>query len=246
MMQHTKLPFRLWFIAIYFISQSKKSISSLALKRHLGVSYDTAWLLHQKIMHALKQADDQQLLQGIIQVDDGYLGGKRSGARGRGAKRKQPFITALSYKNGKPDQLKLSVIKSFSHKDVAKWRDKNVSPFSSIFSDALLAFTALKSKKIHHISINISKHPHERDNTFMMINTIMGNLKRYLLGMHHAIRAHRLGRYLSTFAWRFNHRYNLEHAFNDALLMVFNQPSYKRSDFQAELYWQHTINQGKI
>ncbi len=69
----------------------------------------------------------------------------------------------------------------------------------------------------------------------MMINTIMGNLKRYLLGMHHAVSAHRIGRYLSAFSWRFNYRCNLEHAFNDALLMVFNQSPYKRSDFQAEV-----------
>ncbi len=30
--------------------------SYLAIWQHLCVSYDTAWLLHQKIMHALKQA----------------------------------------------------------------------------------------------------------------------------------------------------------------------------------------------
>lgn len=107
-MQDTKLSFCAWFLAIYLISQSKKSISSLALKRFLGVHCKTAWGMQQKIMHAFQTSDDVNALQGIIPIDDGYLGGKRSGVRGRGAKGKQAFITALTIKNGKPDQLKLS------------------------------------------------------------------------------------------------------------------------------------------
>ena len=45
----------------------------------------------------------------------------------------------------------------------------------------------------------------------------MGNLKCYLLGMHHAIRVDNLARYLAAFAWRFNHRYDLKQAFRDGL-----------------------------
>ena len=37
----------------------------------------------------------------------------------------------------------------------------------------------------------------------------MRNLKRYLSGIHHAIR---VARYLTAFAWRFNHRYDLKQA----------------------------------
>lgn len=53
LMEHTKLPLRLWFLAIYLISQAKTGLSSLALKRQLGVSYPTAWALHHKINHAM-------------------------------------------------------------------------------------------------------------------------------------------------------------------------------------------------
>ena len=76
--------------------------------RHLGVTYPTACLLHQKITEAMSQQEQTNLLQGIIHVDDGYLGGRQSGVRGRGASGKIPFITALSFRNNKPHQLKLS------------------------------------------------------------------------------------------------------------------------------------------
>lgn len=41
-MEHTKLPLVTWFLAIYLISQAETGLSSLALKRQLGVSYLTA------------------------------------------------------------------------------------------------------------------------------------------------------------------------------------------------------------
>lgn len=36
---------------------------------------------------------------------------------------------------------------------------------------------------------------------FQAINTIMGNLKRYLLGIHHAIWVDNIIRYLAAFSW---------------------------------------------
>ena len=48
-MADTKLPLPTWFLAIYLISQAKIGIASLEFKRQLGVSYPTAWLMHQKI-----------------------------------------------------------------------------------------------------------------------------------------------------------------------------------------------------
>ena len=38
----TKLPLTTWFLAIYLITQAKTGLSALALKRELGVSYNTS------------------------------------------------------------------------------------------------------------------------------------------------------------------------------------------------------------
>jgi hypothetical protein len=57
--QGTNLPLTVWFLAIYFISQAKTGLSALALKRHLGVSYPTAWL-----MQAMAEREDHYLLSG--------------------------------------------------------------------------------------------------------------------------------------------------------------------------------------
>ena len=50
--QGTKLPLRKWFLAMYLITQHKKSISSLQLSRDLGVNYKTAWSIkHLSLIH---------------------------------------------------------------------------------------------------------------------------------------------------------------------------------------------------
>jgi len=40
--------------------QAKTGISSLVLSRYLGVNYDTAWLLHNKILRAMTADDSNQ------------------------------------------------------------------------------------------------------------------------------------------------------------------------------------------
>jgi len=49
-MQAAKLPLAIWFLAFVLIGQAKPGISSPELSRHLGVIYDAARLLHNKIL----------------------------------------------------------------------------------------------------------------------------------------------------------------------------------------------------
>jgi len=53
--QATHLTLTIWFLAIYLISQAKTGLSALALKRQLGVSYPTTWLIQHKLMQAMAE-----------------------------------------------------------------------------------------------------------------------------------------------------------------------------------------------
>jgi hypothetical protein len=53
--EQTKLPLTTWFLAIHLITQAKTGLSALALKRQLGVSYNTAWSMKHKIMQVIPQ-----------------------------------------------------------------------------------------------------------------------------------------------------------------------------------------------
>jgi hypothetical protein len=58
--EQTKLPLTKWFLAIYLITQSKTGLSALALKREIGISYNTAWSVKHKIMQVMKERDDSK------------------------------------------------------------------------------------------------------------------------------------------------------------------------------------------
>ncbi len=50
-----KLPLPKWFLAMHLITQSRNNVSALELKRHMGVSYPTSWLVKHKIMEVMRQ-----------------------------------------------------------------------------------------------------------------------------------------------------------------------------------------------
>src|SRR5215211_2672184 len=73
----SKLPLWKWFLAVYMMAESKKGVSANQLKRMLGVSYKTAWYLCHRIRSTMKD-DGAELLRGIVEADETYIGGKRS------------------------------------------------------------------------------------------------------------------------------------------------------------------------
>ena len=98
----TQIPLQKWFLAIGLMVPAKKSLSSCQLARDLEMNQKTAWYMQQRIRAAM--ANDQgKLLQGIIEADETYLGGKprhkdKNNKRGRGACGKTSVVGAVERK----------------------------------------------------------------------------------------------------------------------------------------------------
>lgn len=208
----TKLPLTIWFLAIYLISQAKTGLSALALKRHLGVSYPTAWLIHHKLMQAMAEREDRYVLEGQVQVDDAYLGGERSGGKaGRGSENKVPFVAAVSLTaDGHPSRTKLTLVPGFTRTAIAQWAQDNLAPGSTVFSDGLACFSAVTDAGCTHQPTVVGGRKPKQLPEFQCINTVLGNLKTSLSGSYHAFAFRKYGaRYLAAFTYRFNRRFDL-------------------------------------
>jgi len=210
--QGTKLPLTIWFLAIYLISQAKTGLSALALKRQVGVSYPTAWLIHHKLMQVMGDRESRYVLAGNVQVDDAYLGGERSGGKvGRGSENKVPFIGAVSLtEEGHPLRVRLTQVPGFTLTAVAIWAKTHLAPNSAVFSDGLACFGAVTEAGCsHHPTVMAGRKPKDAPE-FKWINTILGNLKTSLSGCYHAFDFHKYAaRYLAAFCYRFNRRFDL-------------------------------------
>lgn len=83
--EKTKIPLQKWFLGIAIILNAKKSISSYQLSRDLDLNQKSAWYMGMRIREAM--ADDGDLLTGILEADESYIGGKpRKGNRRDGDK----------------------------------------------------------------------------------------------------------------------------------------------------------------
>ncbi len=103
--ENTNKPLRQWFKVVHLMLTSKKGISALQIKRHMGFgSYETAWSMCHKIRAALVEPETK--LGGIVEVDETFIGGKdknkHAWQRGFGGKHapstKVPVIGAVRRK----------------------------------------------------------------------------------------------------------------------------------------------------
>ena len=210
--QGSKLALSVWFLAIYLISQAKTGLSALALKRHLGVSYPTAWLMHHKLMLAMAAREDGYVLCGDVPVDDAYLGCERTGGKaGRGSENKGPFVAAVSLTDaGHPLRVKLNLVPGFTLNAIADWAQRHLAPGSAVSSNGLARFSAVTWAGCSHEAIVVGGRKPKDVPEFLWINTVLGNLKTSLKGAYHSFAFRKYAtRYLSAFAYRFNRRFDL-------------------------------------
>ena len=209
----TKLPLTLWFAAIHLIVTAKNGISSVELGRRLGVKQPTAWAVKHKIMAVMARREEETALSGRVEMDDAYLGGVRSGGkRGRGAAGKTPFVAAVSTSpEGRPRKLKLVPVKGFRKREIARGAKHWLAPGAAVVTDGLGCWSALNEIACSHQAIRTgSGRQAARMAPFKWVNTMLGNIKCAITGTYRQLGPDHAGRYLASFAWRYNRRYQLQ------------------------------------
>ena len=208
----SKLPLRLWFKAMYLLTQSKKGISSLELGRRLGVTQTTAWTLKHKLAQVMMERNAAKRLRGDVQMDDAYIGGIRSGTSGRGAAGKTPFVAAISTtSDGKPDRIALRRVARFSKTAIAGFARAALEAGVHAVSDGFRCFAGVTEAGCAHTPVKTGGGAKAAKNPrFKWVNTILGNIKAAMVGTYRAVRAKHVPRYLAEFEYRFNRRYRLE------------------------------------
>ncbi|MCJ8313653.1 MAG: IS1595 family transposase [Saccharospirillaceae bacterium] len=209
---NTKLPLTTWFLGIYLLTLTKSGISALELKRQLGVSYNTAWSMKQKIMQVMKERDDQKPLNGKIQLHNVYWGGEfYAESGGSGSKNKTSFVAAVSTdEKGHPIAMNMNVVKGFQIKEIKRWAKQHVKAGSTVISDGLNCFKAVTKADCHHIVVVANGAPKSvQKEEFSWVNTMIVNVKNAIKGTYHCVDSKHLPRYLAEFCYRFNRRFDL-------------------------------------
>lgn len=97
--ENSPISLQTWFIAVYLLTSSKKGVSSVLLSEQLGVTQKTAWFMAHRIRFALKAKSFDAQLDGTVQADETFMGGKN---KNRHADKKVPQSQGRSVKDKTP------------------------------------------------------------------------------------------------------------------------------------------------
>ncbi len=132
-------------------------------------------------------------------------------------------------KDGKPLQMKLSVVIGFQSEEISQWSQRHLLPTTTVVSDGLASFYAITEMGCRHeIHIVGSGAESVEHPAFHWVNTMQCNVKNALRGTYHAIRAKHLPHYLAEFHYRFNRRYDLPSLIPRFLCMAVRTPPIPR------------------
>jgi transposase-like protein len=212
--QATKLPLRLWFLAMYWLTQTKNNVAALELRRILGVCYRTAWRLKHKLLQVMAEAEADRRLAVRVEIDDAYLGGELAGGRrGRGSENKAPFVAAVETTvDGHPLWMVVSRVRAFSLEEIEPWAKRHLAASTVVVSDGLACFKAVEKAGCRHDPNPVgSGRKSAQMPCFTWVNTVLGNLKTAMSGTYHAFNFEKYGeRYLAEAQYRFNRRFDLK------------------------------------
>jgi transposase-like protein len=203
--QDSHLSLKTWFYAIWWITSQKTGVSALGLKGVLGLgSYQTAWLMLQKIRKAMVVADRSQLT-GEVEVDETLVGGFIPGKLGRDSEGKRLVIIAAEVKGKKIGRIRMSHIPNASAATLRAFIKANIEPGTIIHTDGWLGYNQLdKDGYIHQ------KTPSESvgiEELMPKIHLVASLLKRWILGTFQGMcKPKYLNGYLNEFVFRFNRR----------------------------------------
>jgi len=210
----TKLPLQHWWLAMYLLCQAKNGISALELMRHLDVCYRTAWRLKHKLMVAMADREASRQLQGLVQIDDAYLGGERPSGPSHADqwKNKVPFVAAVETRDGRPWYVRFDGVSSFRREAIEQWARDALAPDTQVISDGLTAFTGVTwAGFAHEPIITGSGRRSAQQPKLCWVNTLLGNLKTAFSGTYHAMKFAKYGsRYLRALQYQFNRRFRLQ------------------------------------
>ena len=219
-MQGSKVKFHTWYLAMAFMTFSKKTISAAELQRQLDhPKYETVWRLMHKIRSAMGNRDALYRLEGMVEFDEGYFEKATSKhvklKRGRGSQRQlNVAIMAESVpleeidtgmKSSQCRYFKMKVLQDHSADGISDVIGNSFAEKCIVFSDKSTSYVDISDYVETHITEKSDKETTE--STLKWVHIAISNAKRALLGTFHKIKGKYLQLYLDEFCYKLNRRY---------------------------------------
>jgi transposase-like protein len=202
----TRTPLSTWFAAIWFVTSQKNGMSAQGLQRVLGFgSYETAWAWMHKLRRAMVRPD-RDLLSGIVEVDETFVGGVSVGREGAGSDKVPVMIAVERLSRNRLGRMRARVGRAHGSVAIVEFAATSVQPGSTIRTDGARMMRRLADRGFIHQYVT-GYHAQEQGEVLPGVHMVASLLKRWLIGtLHYGINDEHLPYYLDEFTFRFNRR----------------------------------------
>ena len=197
-----------WIFAIYMILTARKGMSSLQMSKELSITQKSTWFMQHRIRTAMSHGKYADMLKGIVEVDETYIGGKEDNKHaskklnaGRGAIGKTP-VFGIKQRNGKVVSM---VVPDTTKERLQTIIGSMVVPGTTVNTDDSKSYNGLNIKGYTHNVVNHSAKQYVDGMAYTnSIESVWSVLKRGFYGTFHKFSIKHLQRYVDEFDFRLN------------------------------------------
>ncbi len=213
-MEDSPIPLDKWMVASWLVTNCKNGISSYEIARDVKVTQKSAWFMLHRIRLAMQDDFFGSKLNGEVEVDETFIGGKARNMHvserkrritGTGGKDKTAVVGILE-RGGK---VRASVIPNRRRKVLHEEVRKHVTAGAALYTDALLSYEGLAGDYAHQVVDHATQYVDGRVHTNGLEN-FWSLLKRGISGTYVSVEPFHLFRYLDEQMFRFNNRKDLD------------------------------------
>jgi transposase-like protein len=198
-----------WLLAIWLIANSKNGISSHELGRALGITQKSAWFVLHRIRLAM-QTGTFQKLDGAVEVDETFIGGKARNMHKDVRKRKitgtggkdKTVVVGVKQRGG---EARAAVVPNRKRPTLEAHVAEHVEPGAAVYTDALESYSGL-SGDFEHATVDHAERYVDGQVHTNGIENFWSLLKRGLHGTYVSVEPFHLFRYLDERVFTYNLR----------------------------------------
>lgn len=216
--EKTTTPLQFWFYAMFVMTATRSGVSARQLQRELGVTYKTAWRMMKQIRLLMANVD-KTLLDGTVEIDETYMGGKGKNRRyeWNGNEKEKQVVMGMVKRGGKAY---LKHIPNAGKWTLLKQIKENVSPTARVITDEWPGYIQLPKYGYRHDVVKHTETYVVGDIYTQNIENLWSIIKRGVYGVYRNVSKKYLQAYIDEYAWRYNRRAMPQSMFDMLLAQV--------------------------
>lgn len=203
----SKIQLRKWFAAIWMITSHKKGIASTTLAKDIKVTQKTAWFMLHRLRHAAETKSFNGPMDGDVEVDETYIGGKAKNMHAVQRKTKEQYrnkatVIGVLKRDG---ELRAAHLPNSTRETIQNTVRENVSTDARLITDRAQQYKTLHDYDHHAVNHSLGEYVRGDVHT-NSIESVWALFKRQVNGTHHWVSKKHLQAYINEMTWRFNRR----------------------------------------